>query len=248
MFRILVADLLIDIEPRYTRIRELCSDYLVPREDETAPDISIRISDPELQREISISPFQIGPETAEIVCVSKALGRELPRFDALFLHAATFTIEGKTYAISADSGTGKSTLLRYCRDLFGRRLEVVNGDKTIIRYRNGQITAYGTPWCGKEGWGKNTSSALTGIILLSRGDRNHIEEMDPLTCLAALVRQVYIPEEGFEYSEKLIEILNHLFVQIKLYRITCRKDPDAAKVLFKGINIELGEMHNEVQG
>lgn len=248
MFRILVADLFIDIEPRYASIKELCRDYLVLREEGREPDIRIHISDPELQQEINACSWPVRPETAEIICVSKALGRELPRFDALFLHGATFMTCGKTYAISADSGTGKTTLLRYCRDLLGDRLTILNGDKTIIRYRKGQITAYGTPWCGKEGWGENTSSLLTGIILLSRSDKNHIEEVDPVAHLADLVRQVYIPEEGFEYSEKLLEILDHLLEQIKVYRIWCRKDPDAARVLFKGLDINLGEENHEIQG
>lgn len=248
MFRILVADLFIDIEPRYASIKELCRDYLIPREEGRDPDILIHISDLELQREISACSWPVRPETAEIICISKALGRELPRFDALFLHGATFTACGKTFAISADSGTGKTTLLRYCRDLLGDRLTILNGDKTIIRCRKGQVTAYGTPWCGKEGWGENTSSSLTGIILLSRGEKNQMEEVDPVTHLSALVRQVYIPEEGFEYSEKLTEILDHLLEQIKVYRIRCRKDPDAARVLFKGIGIDLGEKDYEIQG
>ncbi len=241
MFRILVAELLIDIEPRYALIGEWCSDYMVYREEWTEPDITIHISDQEMQREMKACPYPIDIEEAELICVSKELGKELPRFNALFFHAATFIIDGKSYAVSAVSGTGKTTLLRSCKELLGRRVGLINGDKTIIRCQDGQIIAYGTPWRGKERWGENRSSVLTGIILLSRGEENHIEEVDPMLNIAALMQQVYIPVEGCRYNEKLVEILDHLIGKTRIYRMTCRKDPEAARVLFKGINIDLGE-------
>ena len=177
-----------------------------------------------------------------VLCRKNDLSREQNFYaNALFFHAATFIIDGKSYAVSAVSGTGKTTLLRSCKELLGRRVGLINGDKTIIRCQDGQIIAYGTPWRGKERWGENRSSVLTGIILLSRGEENHIEEVDPMLNLAALMQQVYIPVEGCRYNEKLVEILDHLIGKTRIYRMTCRKDPEAARVLFKGINIDLGE-------
>ena len=57
VFRILVAELLIDIEPRYALIGEWCSDYMVYREEWTEPDITIHISDQEMQREMKACPY-----------------------------------------------------------------------------------------------------------------------------------------------------------------------------------------------
>ena len=244
MFRIRVAELLIDIEPRYALIGEWCRDYMADLEEGKDPDISIQISDQEIRREISACPYPIDPEAAELISVSKALGKELPRFDALFLHAATFTIDGKAYAICADSGTGKSTLLRSCKELLGRRVGLVNGDKTVIRYLNGRMIAFGSPWCGKEHWGENTSCPLHGLILLSRGEENRIEEVNPMLHLTALMRQVYIPREGSRYGKNILELLNRLFEQTRVYDMTCRKDPEAARALFRGIHIDLGEEGN----
>lgn len=241
MFRIRVAELFIDIHPVHALIEECCKDYIVSREEGIPADIEIFTTDQELQREITACPYPIDAEEAELVCVSMALGKELPRFGAVFLHAATFLIDGKAYALSAASGTGKTTLLRFCKELLGRRVGLINGDKTIIRYQNGQMIAYGSPWCGKEHWGENASLALTGIILLSRGEKNRIKEADPMQCLAVLMQQIYIPEEGCAYQEKLLEILDHLLAQAKVYQMTCRKNPEAARVLFKGIGIDLGE-------
>lgn len=241
MFRIRVAELLIDIEPRHALIGECCAEYMAAREEGAAPDISIHVSDGEIRRLIQACPYPITPEAAEVIAVSEALGKELPRFDALFLHAATFIIDGRAYAICAASGTGKSTLLRSCKELLGRRVGLVNGDKTIIRHINGQMTAFGTPWRGKENWGENTSAPLDGLILLSRGEENHIAEVDPMLHLAAVAQLVYIPEDWRPSREKLLETLVRLLKRTKVYRMTCRKDPDAARVLFKGIHIDTGE-------
>ena len=241
MFRIRIAELLTDIEPRYALIEEHCRDYIVDREAGAAPDISIHLSDTEIERVIRACPYPIEPEAAELTGVSEALGKALPRFGALFLHAATFTIDGNAYAICADSGTGKTTLLRACKEFLGHRVGLVNGDKTIVRYTDGRMTAFGTPWCGKEGWGENTSAPLRGVILLSRGEKNWIVEVDPLSQLAGVARQVYIPEDWRKESGQLLETLCRLLKLTKVYRMICRKDPEAARVLFKGIGIDFGE-------
>jgi len=247
MFRILVAEIQIDIEPRYDLIEEWCREYQIDRNDNAGADLMIHISDEELQQEIRTCPYGLEPDEAEIICVSKALGRELPRFDALFLHAAVFTVGGRTFGISARSGTGKTTLLRHCKELLGRNVNMINGDKPIIRWQNAQLIVYGTPWRGKERWGENVSAPLTDLILLSRGDKNRIEEADPFRSLADIVQHIYVPEKGYSDPERFLGVIGRLLEQSKVYRMTCTDSLDAARVLFAGTGVYSGEGENEIQ-
>jgi len=75
----------------------------------------------------------------------------------------------------APSGTGKSTHAFLWQKFLGEdNVAVINGDKPILRFREDDVLACGSPWAGKDGLQRNVCTPLGGICLLKRSSENII--------------------------------------------------------------------------
>ena len=195
MFCVQIAEVLVAIENRYAFSEWLCADYIV----NVAPD--------ECSFSVSATPEEIAAENSDegtfspAYCESLALYRKICTrmldYDAFLLHAAVVSYTGRGFAFAAKSGTGKSTHVAQWMRALGDDVTVVNGDKPILRWRNGEAVeakgagapsetpdgkavettceqpvgefiAYGTPYCGKENWGQNTNVPLRAVCFVER--------------------------------------------------------------------------------
>ena len=85
--------------------------------------------------------------------------------EAVSIHAATVSHEGKAYLFMGKSGTGKSThasLWTACIP----GAELLNDDNPTVRIVNDRAYAYGTPWSGKTPCYKNASYPIEGMVRL----------------------------------------------------------------------------------
>ena len=242
-----MADLVIEIKHHYRYVAELCHDYIIwdeSRKDEfdenilndLNADIFIEISDEEIDMEIDREKIYLaGVERGyvEAVCIYEKLSLELFRFDAFILHSSVIELDGKAYCFAANSGVGKSTHTRYWR-LKYPQVRVINGDKPIYRVRDGVVMAYGTPWCGKEGWNENISAPLRGLCFLEQGEVNHIERVNGFEHMNKMMRQIYLPA-GKGDRVKLMEMLDVLLEQVPIYRLIVRQEIQAAEIAHDGM-------------
>ncbi len=143
--------------------------------------------------------------------------------------------EGRGIAFLARSGVGKSTHINLWKQLLGDKCEIINGDKPLIRYKNGGITAYGTPWGGKEGWNINKSVVLTDLCFLERSEKNSVEKPLESEIPVRLMQQIYIPAEKGEKFIKTLELADKLIGCTEQYKILCNKDISAAETVYKRI-------------
>ncbi len=111
------------------------------------------------------------------------------------------------------SGTGKTTHVKLWCDHFGDRARIVNGDKPILRFSGNELIAYGTPWCGKEGYNINTSTPIQGMCFIERSEKNSIRIMNSTEIISKIFHQMIMPEEEHCVS-KILEFLDNL-VQLK---------------------------------
>lgn len=226
------ADLTVEIENRYPYVEKLCEKYLSDGE----PDITIRVSEEEIIAARDGERFEDG--YLEGICAYRTLCRAIPAFDAFMLHAATFTIDSHAYGLCADSGTGKSTHVRLLKGLLGPRMDIVNGDKPIIRFsEDGTPIAYGTPWCGKEGWGKNRHAPLKAIVFLERSVENRIERISPKDAARRIMHQLIRPEEP-EMALKMMELVDRMLNSCDLWLLGCNISEEAAILSSKTITGE----------
>lgn len=232
-----IADFYIEIKARYERTKHLCSDYICANFPQI--DFSVAVTDAELayEREEDIrlngkASFSDG--YYEELAVYRKICAEVLKRDAFLMHGAVIEYEGKGYLFTAKSGTGKTTHIRLWKQLFGEdKVTIVNGDKPILRVIDGKIYAYGTPWCGKEGYNTNTRVELSGICFVHRAAENNIQRISAEAALPQLFSQVMITDSTD--LAKQLELLDALVTRVPLYRLECNMHVEAARVAYEGM-------------
>lgn len=233
-----LAGITVAFENRYPYFAKLMREYRATGR----PTVSVSVSDEEIAREtegIRNLPSHLPREAHDAVREALALYRKfseaLPFFEGFFLHAALFTVEGEGIAVTAPSGTGKSTHLALWRQLLGDRLTVVNGDKPLLRRApGGGFLGYGTPFCGKEGWHTNTAVPVRHLLLLERGDRDCITPLTPEEAFPSLFRATLPPEDEDALSLTL-PLLHDFLSSVKLLRAEVTMNLTAAEAAFRAV-------------
>ncbi len=154
--------------------------------------------------------------------------------DAFLMHCAVIEYEGRGYAFSAPSGTGKTTHIRLWKQVFGAdRVTVVNGDKPILRLIDGVFYAYGTPWCGKEGYNTNTRVPLAALCFVTRGAENRIRPMTAEEAIPHLFSQIMVVDSSD--LARQMELADALLCSVPCYLLACNMSPAAAEVAYRGM-------------
>lgn len=234
MFYIRMADLNIKIENRYQYVRWICRDYTVAPMEKT--DITVHISEEEIQAELAVSKYPDLPDYAESICIYRKICRQLPQdAEAFLLHCALIEYEGCGYAFAAKSGTGKSTHISFWQKKFGDDVHIVNGDKPILRFKENKLYAYGTPWCGKENLQINTSVPLKAICFLERALQNEIRPIQADEAVMRIFHQILTPDD-LQSADALIPLLDRTLREIPCYVLSCNMSEEAAEVAYRGMN------------
>ncbi|MEE0226987.1 hypothetical protein [Senegalimassilia anaerobia] len=273
MFCVQIAEVLVAIENRYAFTERLCADYIV----DALPD--------ECNFSVSATPEEIAAENSDddtfspAYCESLALYRKICThmldYNAFLLHAAILSYAGRGFAFAAKSGTGKSTHVAQWMRALGDDVTVVNGDKPILRWRNGEVAeppdgtpsgegaractssavppggeavetacdqpvgefiAYGTPYCGKENWGQNTSVPLRAVCFIERcepGEPDHLSRLeDDGEIVARIMNQILMPHDP-ALAVRQLDLLDRLVNGAPFYVLRCTPTPAAFDATFQ---------------
>lgn len=231
MFVSQIADLKIRFMNNYSTLYIRNTDFLTDSKDF---DLTISVSEDEIESEISSSETVIYRGLAEFMCAHRQLCNNLAQFNAFLFHSVLFKIHGKGIALAAHSGIGKTTHLMLWKQLFNDQLVIVNGDKPIIRFMDDSFIGYGTPWLGKEHYGSNTKTEITDICFIQRSNNNYVEVMDKSECIDLIMNQVFIPVEP-DYAKKTLHLVDLILEKCNLWCIHCNTDIDAAATAYKAI-------------
>ena len=221
-----IAGFTFNIPSPSKKLASLCHDYIAA--EGIAADYTVSVTEEEIDAIRRRSP-DITAFAAEISVVYQKICTWLLDKDAMFLHAAVIELDGKAYAFSAPPGTGKSTHIALWKKAFGDRAQILNGDKPILRFENGTVYAYGTPFCGKEHWSINKKAPLDGLCFLSRGTEDEIRRISSTEALPLLFRQIYL-EKNVVTAAKTMALCDALLRTVPLYALVCTPTLNAATV------------------
>ena len=233
MFVLKMAGLNIGVSARYRYTYSMCSEYMT---NETNIHFTVSVSEDEIEMEQTRQPHgEAG--YCEFVCRYRAICKKLPRYDRMLMHGAAIEREGRGYLFAAKSGTGKTTHIRLWKELYGD-VEIINGDKHILRFDGGRIAVCGTPWCGKEGYQRNAEAPLSALCFLRRGEDNIIERITPDRAIDLLFTQILIPEDGTAAS-KTLDMCSELLERTPTYMLYCNMEKTAAEVAYKKMSCDV---------
>ena len=107
---------------------------------------------------------------------------------------------------------------------------VLNGDKPLYRVEeDGSITAFGTPWNGKENWGENISAPLAAVCFIERGETNSIRRATEEDAIGRLMHQLYLRGTRNSVNRQLI-LMDSLIRAVPYYVLACNISDEAAQL------------------
>ena len=240
MFSVELAKLTIRINNRYPLIREKCQDYLVS--DTVAPRMIVPMPSDEYLREIQeYAAREFGKhmtlEETEFDRLPYLFYPDLVQYRAFWLHACVVELDGEAYAFSAPPETGKTTHALKWLQTFPGRAEIINGDNPIVRELDGRFYAFGTPFCGKEGYQQNRGVPLKGLCFLIRAEENRVEPLDPAIAMMRLFWDNWtIPKDDPKAVDRHLDLYGRFVEQVPAYRLYMNNfKPDAALVACAGM-------------
>ena len=222
------ADLVFDLAPRYPLTLERCRLYQIGAEP---ADFVIRVPEEDIAALQKQDP-SLSPGYCEGLCIYREICTHAAERGAVLLHAATVMANGKAYAFCAPSGTGKSTHIRLWRRVYGDRVSVINGDKPLLRQTDGCLYAYGTPWCGKEGWHENTKAPLAAVCFIERATENRIRRLSAAEATERLFGQLLKPGGAAGVSGTL-DMADLILRTVPIYLLSCNISEEAAVLSYQ---------------
>lgn len=238
VFFIKIAGLTVKVSANYPLPAKLCRDYICePSED---PDITVSYTLEQLNSELEKADEPVSPEYNEFLCIYRSIAEQLPRFGAFVFHGAAISYKDRGYLFTAQSGTGKSTHIRLWREHIGKAVDIINGDKPIIRIAEDGVFVCSTPWAGKEGWQKNRTLPLGAVVFLGRSKTPYITKKTPALSIPQIMNQVYMPKNADSLACTL-ELIDKLLTSVPLFELGCDISESSVKVAFEAVT---GEKYN----
>lgn len=149
-------------------------------------------------------------------------------FDRAVFHGTAFRWRGKAWIFAALSGTGKTTQYLRWKALWGREVEIINGDKPVLAFHDGPVTVHPSPWNGKEGMGQPLSAPLGGIILLRQSGGNRIRRVGAPEAAGPLLLQFLFSRETPEDVHAVCRLEEQLLRQVPVWLLENRGDEASA--------------------
>lgn len=226
----------VQIDCLYPFTAMICRDYLAPVGK--TPDIAIKCTAEEISEEKQRQTSAFSDGYCESTCIYRKLCNIIPALGGIMFHSSVIEVDGSGYAFFGKSGSGKSTHTRLWMDMLEGRATIVNGDKPIYRFRNGVLTAYGTPWCGKEGYNTNKSVPIKSVCLIVQSKENRIKRLCGAQAAEAMFSQVMLTGDARSVASTM-EFLDEMIKAIPVYALECDISRAAAELSYnvmKGIN------------
>ncbi len=239
-FKLKIGNLIAEVQSNHNYVEMICEPYSTHEN----PNGSFFIDDASVNNERDallaikekheLLPADTADWFLEVYALLHMLLPVLPKHNMLFMHGSAIQYKGKAYIFVAPSGTGKSTHTRLWRERFGDEVTVINDDKPFIAFRDSKVYVCGTPWRGKHNIGENLEAELGGICILSRGETNEIQLIEPMDAVQEIIQQSNL--RAYKDNSLLaLELIDKLLKSVPVYRLSCTPTLEAVDVCYNGI-------------
>lgn len=141
-------------------------------------------------------------------------------------HSSFVVFRDSALIFSAGKGEGKSTQAALWEKETGAG--TVNGDRSLLYFSEGVLTAAGTPYCGSSRIALQRSAPVKAVVLLSKGGANEINLCKGTAAVIPLLSQLtfayYQSREAADFALKVCEA-------VPVYTMSCLPDASAVSAL-----------------
>jgi hypothetical protein len=241
--RYVIGEVQVEAKPQYPRCQEQLEKYRDQNPwGEEDMDITVPFDDIEAYRfEGKDSPLIVDwsvekqRDEVEYMLMGASYYRQLLKYSGMLLHASAVVVDGKAYLFSGKSGAGKSTHTALWVKHFGADAYILNEDKPAIRFVDGRLYAYGTPWSGKTNQNVNAKVPVAGIVFLGQAPENKIRQLDAKEAFTAIFEQTQRNLTGVEMGY-LLSMLDGVIGQYPIYHMDCTISDEAVLMAWRAVN------------
>lgn len=110
------------------------------------------------------------------------------------------------------------------------------GVETTCNQPVDEFVAYGTPYCGKENWGQNTSVPLRAVCFIERCEPDEPDCLSRLEddgeIVARIMNQILMPHDP-ALAVRQLDLLDRLVNSVPFYVLRCTSTPAAFDAAFQ---------------
>jgi len=103
-----------------------------------------------------------------------------------------------------------------------------------MRFLDGALYAYGTPWCGKEFWHTNARTKVKAFCFVERASENTIRRIGADEAVIRMFYQILTPADLAEV-DAVFPLLDKTLRDIPCYVLGCNISEEAAEVAYNGM-------------
>jgi hypothetical protein len=152
--------------------------------------------------------------------------------DGIMLHGAAVMIGGRAFIFSGRSGSGKTTIAALFRDA---GMKVLTDETIVIRRRDGQYYAYGTPWPGGGGMAVAESAPVGAICFISHGMENALRRADRKQAAKNILHQAVVQAWDPTLIGRIVDSVNVVASDVPCFEMPFVKDDSAVKFVIKNL-------------
>ena len=235
-----IADCVVSIDSLCENVHSLCADYI--SDENPSYEIVTAQADIDFERQKSaaenikegIEVVNFSDGYLETLAVYRKLADILNDENIILFHGSVIAVDGEAFLFTAKSGTGKSTHTALWRKKFGERAFMVNDDKPLIKICEDKAVVYGTPWDGKHHLSRNVSVPLKAVCILERSETNTIKQITKSEAYNMLIQQTHRSKNPQKLGHTL-QLIDDFAAKVKLYRLGCNMDMEAADVAYNAM-------------
>lgn len=184
--------------------------------------------DPRLPRLVELTPLA-DPAALRFALWTAFAIAALP-LGAVPVHSSVVVCDGRAVMCLGESGTGKSTHTRLWLEHIAHT-HLLNDDSPILRFADGEVCVYGSPWSGKTHCYRPERYPIAALLRLEQRPENTIRRLGPIESFAAL--QPSCPPSlarDERCMDLLVQFLSNVIQRVPVYRMGCLPNADAARL------------------
>ncbi len=135
--------------------------------------------------------------------------------------------DGRGYLFTGHSQVGKSTTARIWEK---EGVLILSDDRIILRWLDGKLWMYGTPWHGEGQYAAADRTELTHVFVLGQGDRNELVPLAPAEAVSSLFTRSFVPFYNGAALAYTLDVLQQVALVVPCAEL--RFVPDAKVVEF----------------
>ena len=235
-FNICISDIIINIQTEFENMHKAYKDYIT---QESQADFSVTITSDDLknikERLLNLGTSWVHDDTPlhnfKQIAIYEKIAPLLLDHNSLLFHGSAIVFQENVYIFTGKSGTGKTTHCRwFTKNIKGSYY--LNGDKPLLRFKENEVLACGTPWRGKENFGCNKTLPLKAICLIRRSKQNAMRRATSSEAVTFLLEQCLIPGE-LPSIRKTLTFVQRLIKKIDIYILECNISDEASALSFE---------------